>query len=76
MNREVFKCHTQLNDLHAELGADKFASWTADHASEVLSSEEFQLWAEQEKETSKQLEQLKLQGSQASDSDSGDDVSH
>jgi len=49
MSKEVFKCHTQLNDLHAELGADKFASWTADHASEVLSSEEFYLWAEQEK---------------------------
>ena len=75
MSREVSKCHTQLNDLHSELGAERFATWTEDHASQVLSSEEFHLWSEQEKETKQQLKQLKLQCSQAEDTDSGD-VSH
>lgn len=76
MSKEVFKCHTQLNDLHAELGADNIANWTADHAKEVLSSEEYYLWREHQEETTRELEQLKMEGSQADDSDTSDDVSH
>ena len=48
MSNEVTRSHMQRSELHKELGADMFKSWTQDHAQEVLSSERYELWSKEE----------------------------
>ena len=40
MNGEVQKSHAKMSELHAELGADMFESWRAEHAKEALTKEQ------------------------------------
>ena len=50
----------QRSELHKELGADMFKSWTQDHAQEVLSSERYELWSKEEEKAEEALKQLKI----------------
>lgn len=40
MRKETDKSHQKLADLHAELGAENFTEWRAEHSSEVLTQQE------------------------------------
>lgn len=59
MSNEVTRSHMQRSELHKELGADMFKSWTQDHAQEVLSSERYELWSKEEEKAEEALKQLK-----------------
>ena len=73
MSNEVTKSHIQRSELHKELGADMFASWTQDHAQQVLSSERLELWQKAEEKAKKALQQL--ESSSLCDEESSDDAS-
>ena len=73
MSNEVKKSHIQRSELHKELGADMFASWTQDHAQQVLSSERLELWQKEEEKARKALQQL--ESSSLCDEESSDDAS-
>ena len=73
MSNEVKKFHIQRSELHEELGADMFASWTQDHAQQVLSSERLELWQKEEEKAKKALQQL--ESSSLCDEESSDDAS-
>lgn len=74
MSNEVTKSHTQRNELHKELGGDMFESWKQDHAQEVLSSQRYQLWSEEEKNAKTALQELEK--TTICDDYSSDDTSH
>lgn len=73
MSNEVKKSHIQRSELHKELGADMFASWTQDHAQQVLSSERYELWQKEEEKAKKALQQL--ESISLCDDESSDDAS-
>jgi len=73
MSNEVKKSHIQRSELHKELGADMFASWTQDHAQQVLSSERYELWQKEEEKAKKALQQL--ESTPICDDESIDDAS-
>ena len=75
MNNEVAKSHSHRVELHQELGEEIFESWTHDHASQVLSSEQYQQWCMEEKKAKAELDKLKDMSAQEDDSHS-DDASH
>lgn len=74
MSKEVTKSHVQRSELHKELGADMFESWTQDHAQQVLSSERYELWSNEEEKAKKALQQL--ENTSTCDDESSDDASH
>lgn len=74
MSNEVKKSHIQRSELHKELGADMFASWTQDHAQQVLSSQRYELWRKEEEKAKKALQQL--ESTLICDNESSDDASH
>ena len=74
MSNEVTKSHMQRSELHKELGADMFASWTQDHAQQVLSSQRYELWSKEEEKAKKAL--LQLERTAIHDDESSDDASH
>ena len=73
MNNEVKKSHIQRSELHKELGADMFTSWTQDHAQQVLSSQRYELWMKEEEKAKKALQQL--ESTSICDDESSDDAS-
>ena len=73
MSNEVKNSHIQRSELHKELGADMFASWTQDHAQQVLSSERYELWQKEEEKAKKALQQL--ESTPICDGESSDDAS-
>ena len=73
MSNEVKKSHIQRSELHKELGADMFASWTNDHAQQVLSTERYELWQKEEEKAKKALQQLER--TSLFDDESSDDAS-
>lgn len=74
MSNEVKKSHIQRSELHKELGADMFASWTQDHAQQVLSSQRYELWRKEGEKAKKALQQL--ESTSICDNESSDDASH
>lgn len=73
MSNEVKKSHIQRSELHKELGADMFASWTKDHAQQVLNTERYELWQKEEEKAKKALQQL--ESTSRCDDESSDDAS-
>lgn len=57
MNAEVSKCHAKQQKLYDELGKHMFESWSKDHASEVLTTEQYQSWLNHEKEHTRVLQE-------------------
>lgn len=51
-----------------------FASWTQDHAQQVLSSQRYELWRKEEEKAKKALQQL--ESTSICDNESSDDASH
>lgn len=74
MSNEVTKSHLKRNELHKELGGEIFASWTQDHAQEVLSSQKYELWNKEEEKAKAALQ--KLEKASLCDGYSSDDASH
>ena len=64
----------QRSGLHKELGADMFASWTQDHAQQVLCSQRYELWSKEEEKAKEALQ--KLENTSIHNDESSDDASH
>lgn len=67
MNAEVSKSRAQQQKLYEELGKDMFESWSKDHASEVLTPEQYQSWKNEEEKLSKDFMRKKMLQNKVSD---------
>jgi 23S rRNA G2445 N2-methylase RlmL len=68
MNAEVSKSRAQQQELYEELGKDMFESWSDDHASEVLTPEQYQSWKNEEEQSKNFLHNKMLKNKISDDS--------